>query len=345
MVKKSKMALFIVIGGYLFNLIFYLILHHIFYGRYIAGDDLAISATIILGITILYLLVVLMILSIMMFKKPWPSLIIPTLIVTILTFLSISFFYYTRYHKVYGNSLSLKHKKTSKIFDAHQKHKVGFKKTFETLNKTSDLSPEGVNKPERKFVTAKQEKVLRQLEEDKTKLDASEKAILKLQEKLESERIKTEKTKKQLKETTLKVEDKIKVILALQARLKKANKTKGDILAQAESKTLVSRGNEKKTKVDETASDTISNKIILKVQILSSGIPLSTNSPKFKGIKNIWEYKDGVLYKYTVGNNKDLKSASVLQSELRKKGFGDAFVVAFQNGKRIPMRKALKLLK
>jgi len=51
------------------------------------------------------------------------------------------------------------------------------------------------------------------------------------------------------------------------------------------------------------------------------------------------------LYKYTVGNNNDIKSASELQSELRKKGFGDAFVVAFQNGKRIPVRKALKLLK
>ena len=286
MVKKSKTALFIVLGGYLFNLIYYLILHHISHGGYIAGDYLAISAIIILGITILYLLVVLVILSILMFKKPWPSLIKPTLIVTILTFLSISLFYFTGYHKGYGNSLSPKHKKASKTFDAHQKNKVGFKKIFEILNKTSDLSPEGVKKPERKFVTAKQEKVLRQIEEDKRKLDAIEKAILKLQEKLESERIKTEKIKNQLKETTLKVEDKDKIILALQARLKEANKINGDILAPAESKTLVPTGNEKKTEVDETASDTTSNKIIFKVQILSSGIPLSTNSPKFKGIKN-----------------------------------------------------------
>ena len=345
MLKKSKIALSIVIGGYLFNLLFYLILYHIFYGVYIAGDYFAESAIIILAITILYFLVVLVILSILKFKKRRPSLIIPTLIVTILTFLSISSFYFTRYHEGYGNSLSLKHKKTSKTFDAHQKNKVGFKKNFEIFNKTSDLSPEGVKKPERKFVTAKQEKALRQLEEDKLKLDASEKVILKLQEKLELERIKTEKIQKQLKETSLKVEDKDKIILALQARLKESNKRKGDILAQAESKTIVSIGNEKKTKVDETASDTTSNKIIFKVQILSSATPLPTNSPKFKGIKNIWEYKDGILYKYTVGNNKELKSASALQSELRKKGFGDAFVVAFQNGKRIPVRKALKLLK
>ena len=62
------------------------------------------------------------------------------------------------------------------------------------------------------------------------------------------------------------------------------------------------------------------------------------------GLKNVWEYKDSGLYKYTAGNQKDLKSASALQSELRRKGFSGAFVVAFNNGKRIPVREAKKLL-
>ena len=114
---------------------------------------------------------------------------------------------------------------------------------------------------------------------------------------------------------------------------------------EAKSKKVDSEEKNKNPENVVIESDKINKEIIFKVQILSSDIPLSTNSPKFKGIKNIWEYKDGVLYKYTVGNNKDLKSASELQSELRKKGFGDAFVVAFQNGKRIPVRKAQKLLK
>jgi hypothetical protein len=111
---------------------------------------------------------------------------------------------------------------------------------------------------------------------------------------------------------------------------------------EAKSKKIDSEEKKKNPENVVIESDKINKEIIFKVQILSSDIPLSTNSPKFKGIKNIWEYKDGVLYKYTVGNNKDLKSASELQSELRKKGFGDAFVVVFQNGKRIPVRKALK---
>jgi hypothetical protein len=94
----------------------------------------------------------------------------------------------------------------------------------------------------------------------------------------------------------------------------------------------------------DTEDIQITNEIIFKVQILSSKNPLELNSPWFKGLKNICEYKDSGLYKYTIGNNKDIKSASELQSELRKKGFGDAFVVAFQNGERIPLIKALRFL-
>ena len=90
-----------------------------------------------------------------------------------------------------------------------------------------------------------------------------------------------------------------------------------------------------------TEPDNINNDIIFKVQALSSKNPLGSNSPRFKGLKNVWEYKDGGLYKYTIGNKRDIRSASVLKSELRKKGFSDAFVVAFKNGKRIPVREAL----
>jgi len=94
-----------------------------------------------------------------------------------------------------------------------------------------------------------------------------------------------------------------------------------------------------------TESSEMNKEISFKVQILSVENPIESNSPRFKGLKNVWEYKDSGLYKYTIGNRRDIQSASALQSEIRKKGFSDAFVVAFQNGKRIPVRKALKFLK
>jgi N-acetylmuramoyl-L-alanine amidase len=112
-------------------------------------------------------------------------------------------------------------------------------------------------------------------------------------------------------------------------------------MLEANSKKVDSEEKKKNTEIDITESSKINQEIIFKVQVLSLGKPLASNSPWFKGLKNVWEYEDGGLYKYTVGNKKDLQSASALQSELRDKGFSDAFVVAFQNEQRIPVRKAL----
>ena len=116
-------------------------------------------------------------------------------------------------------------------------------------------------------------------------------------------------------------------------------------MLEAKSKKVDSEEKKKNTEIDIAESGKINQEIIFKVQVLSSGKALSSNSPRIKGLKNVWEYEDGDLYKYTIGNKRNLQSASALQLELREKGFSDAFVVAFQNEKRIPVRKALKILK
>jgi nitrogen fixation protein FixH len=158
----------------------------------------------------------------------------------------------------------------------------------------------------------------------------SEKFITGLQATLKSVREENVKLKKQLNEITRKTKS-----------LEEERKTKEDIVAQAKSNKNISKIN---SKMVNTESDTKNQEIIFKVQITSSSTRLAKNSSQFKRLESVWEYKDSGQYKYTVGNQKDLKSASVLQSELRKKGFSGAFVVAFKNGKRIPLREALKLL-
>ena len=56
------------------------------------------------------------------------------------------------------------------------------------------------------------------------------------------------------------------------------------------------------------------------------------------------EYKQDNLFKYTTGEFvNDFKGANALKNELRQKGFPNAFVVAFQNGERISLEKAIKL--
>jgi len=185
-----------------------------------------------------------------------------------------------------------------------------------------------------KILTEKKrmEKVETKLKFEIAMNDASKKLITELQAKLESERKENEKLIKQLDETIRKMKS-----------LEEERETKGDIFAQAKSDKNISKI-KINSKMVNTESDTINQEIIFKVQIISSSTRLEKNSPKFNGLKNIWEYKDSDLYKYTVGNEKDLKSASAIQSELRKKEFNGAFVVAFKNGKRITIRDAKKFL-
>jgi hypothetical protein len=183
-----------------------------------------------------------------------------------------------------------------------------------------------------RIVKKRMEKLETELKFESTMNDASKKLISGFQTKLESERTENEKLRNQLDETIRKMKS-----------LNEEGKTKGDIVAQTKSDKNISKV-KITSKMVNTEPDTINQEIILKVQILSSSTRLENNSPKFNGLKDVWEYKDKGLYKYTVGNQIDLKSASELQSEVRRKGFSGAFVVAFKNGKRIKVRDARKLL-
>ena len=165
-----------------------------------------------------------------------------------------------------------------------------------------------------------------------TKNYTSEKFIMGLKATLNSMRKENAKLKEQLN-------GKIRKIHYLEDK----QKTKEDIVSQAKSNKNFSNIKINSKKVN-TESDTKNQEIIFKVQIISSSTRLAKNSPQFKRFEGVWEYKDGSLYKYTIGNKKDLKSAYALQSELRKKGFIEAFVVAFKNGKRIPVGEAKKFL-
>lgn len=232
------------------------------------------------------------------------------------------------------------------------------------LNRDKTIKTIEKNKPEREILAANNIKINKQPEDAKEKIQTEQKRmeeietklnnsletndlvnipIAELQAKLKSERNENDKLRKNLNEAIRQLRSKDEIILALRSKVKEELNAGEDIIVKERSK-MDSSEIKINSEIDNTDLDSIGQEIIFKIQIISSDTILSINSSKLKGLKNVWEYKDGGLYKYTVGNAKDLKSASVLQSEILKKGFVGAFVVAFKNGKRIPVREARKLL-
>lgn len=88
-------------------------------------------------------------------------------------------------------------------------------------------------------------------------------------------------------------------------------------------------------KKDEESSTAL---VVYKVQITSSDKPIPLSSDKFTGVEKPSEYVDKGIYKYTAGECKSQMEAIKLQAVLRKNGFKDAFVIAMQDGKRIPLK-------
>lgn len=85
---------------------------------------------------------------------------------------------------------------------------------------------------------------------------------------------------------------------------------------------------------DDSADVNTKDKIVYKIQFLTSPSPLKKGDSRFKGLKPVDYYRDGGTVKYTYGSYSSQREAS---RELKrvKKLFRDAFVIETRNGKRI----------
>ena len=304
--KSLERSLSIIVGGYIFSFGAYLVwCFYFFYGKPFKVDYFFIIGLVFFAITAVYLFSYLLISYIKSLQKVWPSFFL-VLIITLLVFLLIP---------STGNSIytfNLKRDKTIKTIK---------------MNKQLEVAKENTHTEQKRM------KVIESKLNNSHEInDVENKSIPKLQAKMEYGHKENDDLRKKINETIRKTKS-----------LEEEQKTKGSDVVQAKSKKDLSEI-EVNSEAGNTDFETKNQEIIFKIQIISSSTRLSANSPQFNGLKDVWEYKDKGLYKYTVGNQKDLKSASVLQSECRSKGFAGAFVVAFKNGKRITVRDARKLL-
>jgi len=87
-------------------------------------------------------------------------------------------------------------------------------------------------------------------------------------------------------------------------------------------------------KEDKNKNNIPAGTIEFRVQFLISQRPLPADSPQFKGLSNVKEYKDDGIYKYTYGSTTNQNEAVRVRNEVRAK-FKDAFVVKFRDGVRV----------
>lgn len=97
---------------------------------------------------------------------------------------------------------------------------------------------------------------------------------------------------------------------------------------------------DKAKRQEEAATNNADNSApVFKLQILTSSTKLNKNDKRFKGKKTEY-YKEGGVFKYTCEATTDY-DAIVRKSKEIKKLFSGAFIVAFKNGKRINLKKAI----
>lgn len=83
------------------------------------------------------------------------------------------------------------------------------------------------------------------------------------------------------------------------------------------------------------------NAIVYRVQLAASSQDIELKPFNFKGLSPIFQTKDKKIYRYFYGESNRYTEVQKLQKEAQQKGYTAAFIVAFRNGKKIPLRKAL----
>lgn len=114
-----------------------------------------------------------------------------------------------------------------------------------------------------------------------------------------------------------------------------------------EDKTVVKVGEveeklEEKIIVPKAPIEKTESGIVFKVQLMASAKVVPLEAKNFNGLDNISKEPFKRLYRYMYGNTNSYNEAKTLKSKADTKGYTTSYIVAYKNGKRIPLKEALK---
>lgn len=81
----------------------------------------------------------------------------------------------------------------------------------------------------------------------------------------------------------------------------------------------------------------VAGSLTFKVQFMTSPRKIELSDKRFSKVQSVEMYEHNGLFKYTSGQFTTANSAQKHQQQLKQQGYRDAFVVAFEKGKRISM--------
>lgn len=93
-------------------------------------------------------------------------------------------------------------------------------------------------------------------------------------------------------------------------------------------------------KADKQSANS-AGKPVFKVQVLASNSMLPANSSRLKGRKDVAYYKEGGMYKYTIGESTDYSEINHLRQSLAEV-FPGCFVIAFKDGEKMNVNEAIR---
>ena len=82
--------------------------------------------------------------------------------------------------------------------------------------------------------------------------------------------------------------------------------------------------------------------VVFKVQLLATSKRISLVKENFNGLDELSTQPFKNLFRYMYGNTSSYNEAEILKEQALAKGYKNAYIVSYKDGKRVPLSSVLK---